>query len=552
MLLTIHDLCVTVPTAAGPVRILRDVTLTVQPGETVGLVGESGSGKSTTSRAVLRLTPDGSETSGTVTVCDTDAGDPGGIRDIRSNRAAMIFQDPRSSLNPVRRIGDSATERLVHVHGISKAEARSRLIALFTEVGLRDPEALLGKYPHQLSGGMLQRVVIAAALSTDPELLLADEATSALDVTTQAEVLATLRRLRVERKLGVLFITHDLQLAAAYCDRVYVMKDGTVVDEQPGGTVFVNPTNPYTKALADATPRLPEPDEVADREPAGLGAASTPALVARGLSKTYPASRFGPPVTAARDIGFAVPRGGSIGLVGESGSGKSTVARMIVGLTRPDAGTVTINGRERVWKARGKQARRARAREAQMVFQDPYGSLDRRMSVEATLGDTLRRQHPGESRRDIDARIGTLLDRVGLASALRHSRPFQLSGGQRQRVAIARALAVDPAVLVLDEAVSALDVSVQAQILGLLDEVRRESGVSLVFVSHDLAVVARVTEEIVVMYGGEAVERGGTGDVLLHPRHAYTKMLLSSAPGPGWQPERVAELRATFATEVHK
>jgi peptide/nickel transport system ATP-binding protein len=252
--LKVHDLTLTVPGH----RILRGVSLEVGAGETVGLVGESGSGKSTTARAVLRLVPEGAQTSGSISVCGVSPGAPEGVRAIRTEHAAMIFQDPRSALNPVRRIGDSATERLVHVHGVPKAEATRRLVGLMAEVGLRDPEALLRRYPHQLSGGMLQRVVIAAALSTDPKVLLADEATSALDVTTQAEVLALLRRLRRERELAVLFITHDLLLAGAFCDRVYVMKDGLIVDEQPGKTVFVDPANPYTKALADATPRLPE------------------------------------------------------------------------------------------------------------------------------------------------------------------------------------------------------------------------------------------------------------------------------------------------------
>jgi len=256
MLLEIHDLSLSVPGH----RILRDVSLEVGTGEAVGLVGESGSGKSTTARAVLQLVPDGAHTSGSISVCGVGVSpdDPESIRAIRTEHAAMIFQDPRSSLNPVRRIGDSATERLVHVHGVPQAEATRRLVDLMAEVGLRDPGNLLRRYPHQLSGGMLQRVVIAAALSTNPKVLLADEATSALDVTTQAEVLALLRRLRRERELAVLFITHDLLLAGAFCDRVYVMKDGSIVDEQPGKTVFVDPANPYTKALADATPRLPE------------------------------------------------------------------------------------------------------------------------------------------------------------------------------------------------------------------------------------------------------------------------------------------------------
>ncbi|MCI2423867.1 ATP-binding cassette domain-containing protein [Saccharopolyspora sp. K220] len=273
----------------------------------------------------------------------------------------------------------------------------------------------------------------------------------------------------------------------------------------------------------------------------------TDALVVSGLTKTYPARRGGMPVAAAKQIGFRLPKGGSLGLVGESGCGKTTLARMIVGLAVPDAGTVTIDGRDRQWRPRGRKARLARAREAQMVFQDPYGSLDRRLTVENALRDVLRRHQPHLTPAAVGERIQALLDRVGLGGSTAESRPHQLSGGQRQRVAIAKALAVDPTVLVLDEAVSALDVSVQAQILALLNEIRRESGVSLVFVSHDLAVVAEVTDQILVMHEGESVEHGSTGDVLCSPRHPYTELLMSSAPGPDWQPERVSELRAVFA-----
>lgn len=258
MLLEIDDLHLTVEMPDGPRHILRGVSLAVAKGETVGLVGESGSGKSTTARAALQLLPRGAHTTGRISVCDMEVTtDSKQVHDVRANRAGMIFQDPRSALNPVRRIGDSATERLRLVHGLSASEARARILDLFVEVGLRDPEELLRCYPHQLSGGMLQRVVIAAALSTDPELLLADEATSALDVTTQAEVLAVLRRLRRERELGVLFITHDLLLAAAYCDRVYVMRNGQVVDEQPAASLFEDPQHDYTRSLAEATPQLP-------------------------------------------------------------------------------------------------------------------------------------------------------------------------------------------------------------------------------------------------------------------------------------------------------
>lgn len=258
MLLDIEDLTLKVPST----EILRGVSLQVDTGETVGLVGESGSGKSTTARAALRLFPDDATTTGTVTVCGSEilSATPAEVQRVRANDAAMIFQAPRTALNPVRRIGDSATERLVQVHGVGKLAARAKIVELFAEVGLLDPERLLRQYPHQLSGGMLQRVVIAAALSINPRLVLADEATSALDVTTQAEVLALLRRLRAERDLGVLFITHDLHLAAAYCDRVYVMRDGVIVDHQPGATIFEHPANEYTRALADAVPKLPERD----------------------------------------------------------------------------------------------------------------------------------------------------------------------------------------------------------------------------------------------------------------------------------------------------
>lgn len=264
MLLDIEDLHLSVPTADGPRPILRGVSLNVETGETVGLVGESGSGKSTTARAALRLLPDDAELSGRLTVCEHEmaGGDRAEIRALRLGKAAMIFQEPRAVLNPVRRIGDSATERLVHVHGESKATAKKKLLGLFEEVGLRDGARLMRMYPHQLSGGMLQRVVIASALSTNPQLLLADEPTSALDVTTQAEVLVLLRRLRRERSLGVLFITHDLHLAAAYCDRVYVMREGVVVEHQPGATIFTDPQHEYTRALVAAAPELPERQEV--------------------------------------------------------------------------------------------------------------------------------------------------------------------------------------------------------------------------------------------------------------------------------------------------
>lgn len=280
---------------------------------------------------------------------------------------------------------------------------------------------------------------------------------------------------------------------------------------------------------------------------AAHGITGPPAVTVRGLTKIYPGGRRRSDIIAARDVSFSLAPGESLGVVGESGSGKSTVAKMVLGLIRPTAGTITIVGDDRTKKARGSRQRLARAKAVQMVFQDPYGSLDRRMSVQRAVDDTLRRHHPQKSREERQARIAELLSSVRLPSHTAESFPHQLSGGQRQRVAIAKALAVEPAVLVLDEAVSALDVSVQAQILDLLGDIRHATGVSLIVVSHDLAVISQVTDKVLVMYLGEPVETGFTHDVLVHPWHPYTKMLLSSAPGPRWQPERVAELRATFA-----
>jgi peptide/nickel transport system ATP-binding protein len=438
----------------------------------------------------------------------------------------MVFQDPRSGINPVRRVGDFVTEALVRAHGWTQARARERALELLTVVGLPDPERHLGQFPHELSGGMLQRVMIAAALAASPRLLLCDEPTTALDVTTQAEIVKLLQTQRAERGVGMLFVTHDLNLAASICDRVVVMRGGAVVEEGDVGSVFASPAQPYTRELIAATPTVR--GELATRTPAAVREGSTPALTVAGLGKTYRSG--GREIVALRDVSFGVPSGRSLGIVGESGSGKSTIARILVGLEAPDAGEVTVAGAPAPTAGRVARAERlARARRVQIVFQDPYQSLDPRIPIGRAVADTLA-LHDGLTGDAARQRVLALFAGVGLTAEHADAIPRRLSGGQRQRAAIAKALAVEPDLLVLDEATSALDVSVQAQVLDVLERIRVERGQSIVFVSHDLAVVRRVCDEVVVLRAGEVVERGAPDTLLTAPSHPYTRLLVESIP----------------------
>ena len=409
---------------------------------------------------------------------------------------------------------------------------------------------------------MLQRVMIAGALTTSPRLLVCDEPTSALDVTTQAEIVRILRHQQATRGMGMLFITHDLNLASALCDRVYVIHSGLIVEQGSAQSVFANPQAPYTKRLVAATPSItstvarpasagelsPDPFEAPDAPlgrapadqatPAPAAGPAEPVLEARGLTKTY-SIRGAHALRAVDDVSFSVDRGAALALVGESGSGKSTLARMLVGLERPDEGDILVNGVSRSTRPGSRAERLQRARAVQIVFQDPYLSLDPRIPAGTAIEDALRLHAPSRHLH-ARARVLTLLDQVGLAEKHAQARPRTLSGGQRQRVAIARALAASPDILVLDEATSALDVSVQAQVLDLIDEIRRERGLTLVFVSHDLAVVRRVCETTSVMRHGKVVESGATVELLEHPRHPYTRLLIDSIPRPDWSLDAIA------------
>ncbi|WP_217180861.1 ABC transporter ATP-binding protein [Streptomyces sp. AC495_CC817] len=521
-LLDIHDLTLDLPNG---VRLLHGIALAVAPGETVGLVGESGSGKSLTARAVLGLLPDRASVGGSVTVEGRSPLRPGADRQgIRRHDAAMVFQDPRAGINPMRTIGDHVTEALRLCEGWPRDAALARAAELLEAVRLPAPAEHLAQHPHELSGGMLQRVMIAGALSASPKLLVCDEPTTALDVTTQAEIVQVLRELCARTGMGMLFITHDLNLAGSLCDRLVVMKDGAVVEEGPAAQVLTAPTAEYTRRLVAATPRLSGAVDV----PAA--ATAEPQLAVAGVGKTY-RRRGRADVAAVADAALVIPRGGALAVVGESGSGKSTLARMIVGLEQPDAGEIRIGGRAMTGVPRTRAERLERAKSVQMVFQDPYLSLDPRIPAGRAIEDVLR-LHTGRTGGAARERAVELLTAVGLSEEHLSARPRTLSGGQRQRVAIARALAVEPELLVMDEATSALDVSVQAQVLDLVAGIRREQGLTLLFISHDLAVVRRVCADTIVMRRGRIVEAGPTEQLLGSPQHEYTRLLIDSVPVP--------------------
>jgi peptide/nickel transport system ATP-binding protein len=530
-LLRIENLSLTLPPGGDRRFAVEDMTLSVHPNEIVCLVGESGSGKSMTAHAVLGLLPPGvGVASGRIAFRGTDltALDPAALRRVRGGDIAMIFQEPLSALNPLHRVGRQIAESLeVHAGGVSRADGRGRVEALLADVGLPDPPVLARSYPFQLSGGQRQRVMIAMALANDPALLLADEPTTALDVTTQRQVLDLIRKIQAERRMGVLFITHDFGVVADLADRVVVMREGRIVEEGAGRTVLRAPAHPYTRTLIEAVP---------GRRPVAAGPAATaapadPILAVERLRKTFVTRQglFRPPrrVNAVDDVSFAVGAGETVAIVGESGSGKSTLGRIILRLADPDGGSMRFAGEE-VGALRG-EALRAYRRKVQIVFQDPFASLNPRQKV----GDAIARGPMafGAPRAEAEATARRLLGRVGLDPSAAARFPHEFSGGQRQRIAIARALALEPRMLVADEAVSALDVSVQAQVLALLAELKREFGLTLLFITHDLRVAAEIADTILVMRRGRIVERGTPAALFSAPADPYTRELLAAVPG---------------------
>jgi peptide/nickel transport system ATP-binding protein len=509
------------------------VSLAVGQGEIVCIVGESGSGKSMTASAVMRLLPAGAAIArGSIRLDGRDLAllPESEMRKVRGAKIGMIFQDPMSALNPIRRVGDQIAEVFRLHSDLAKAEIRSRVLALLHDVHIRDPERVLRSYPHQLSGGQRQRVMIAMALALRPRVLIADEPTTALDVTIQAQILKLIRELRDKTGTGVLFITHDFGVVADIADRIIVMQSGRIVEQGSAEQVLNAPRHPYTQKLIGAVPSLTVPDTP--------DLSSEDVLVLEGVSKTYGSKGlfgFGYKSThAVKAVNLRLPRGASIGIVGESGSGKSTLARCIVRLLDPDEGSIWLDGID--YTSLAPRELRKRSQSMQMVFQDPFSSLNpRRMAGELVAQGLLEL---GVKKSAARQRAAELFSLVGLDPASLDRYPHEFSGGQRQRIGLARALALEPKVLVADEPVSALDVLVQAQVLELLADLRLRLGISLVFITHDLRVTSQICDLVAVMQNGEIVEQGRTSTVFVSPRHPYTRLLLDSIPGRRW-----AELR---------
>lgn len=544
-LLSIEGLNVTFPGHDTPA--VRDVSLRIGRGEVVALVGESGSGKSVTAKAVMRLIEfGGGRIAGGHAWLDNGKGGrvdlftqpEAAMQKIRGNRIAMIFQEPMTSLNPVLTVGFQLREAVRRHQDVSSAEANRICLEALTQVRLAEPERRLGQYPHELSGGMRQRVMIAMALVCKPDLLIADEPTTALDVTVQAEILALLKAIQRETGMAILFITHDMGVVAEIADRVQVMLRGEVIEDGSVHAVFSAPRHSYTRALLDAAPKLgaAPPPTAKERK------TDAPALSVQNLVVRYPLrggffGRLRANVHAVEDVSFDVAHGETLALVGESGCGKSSLAKAILRLSEPAGGRILLDGAD-ILDFDHAQMMRAR-RGIQMVFQDPFASLNPRKRVADIIAEPLEIHRVG-SRAEIAARVAALLDRVGLPAEAARRFPHEFSGGQRQRVCIARALALNPSVIIADEPVSALDVSIQAQILDLIEEIQQEFNVAILFISHDMAVVEKVADRIAVMYEGELIEIGPRDAVLSAPAHPYTKRLLDAVPiaHPGQRRDR--------------
>jgi peptide/nickel transport system ATP-binding protein len=503
--------------------ILDDVSLDIAPGRITGLVGESGSGKSMTALAMIGLLPRGAETSGHAWLDEGDvlAKTERDMCALRGNRVGMIFQEPMTALNPVKTIGDQVAETLV-IHG--KASRRAALdIARkrLARVGLPEDQFPLGRYPHELSGGQRQRVCIAMAVALNPELLIADEPTTALDVTTQAQILDLLKGLVADEGMSLLLITHDLAVVAGLADHVAVMQAGRIVEQGPTEALFRTMAHAYTAKLFAASSHQPE---------RGGPVVGAPLLTVENAVRDYPTARKGlfgraGRFQAVKGVSFTLRRGESLGLVGESGCGKSTLTRAILGLDRLQGGSIRLDGQE---IHAGPNLDPSIRRRMQVVFQDPYGSFNPRWRVERLVAEPfhLMDQRPADMR----DRVARALDDVGIEPSAMSRYIHEFSGGQRQRIAIARALITNPDLIVLDEAVSALDVSIRAQILDLLARLRADHGLSYLFISHDLSVVQAITDRVMVMRAGEIVERGATAEVFAAPRHAYTQTLIAATP----------------------
>ncbi|WP_144881543.1 dipeptide ABC transporter ATP-binding protein [Microbacterium paraoxydans] len=562
--LQVQDLTV----SYGDVMPVQGITFAVRPGERIGLVGESGSGKSLTALSIMRLN-DGATLGGSIRLRDREllTLSPREMTRVRGGEIAMVYQDPMSSLNPVRTIGHQLVEAIRLHDRVSAAAARARAVELLTEVGVPLPEERLGQYPHEFSGGMRQRVMIAMAMSSRPAVLIADEPTTALDVTTQSRIIDLLDRLAEDHGTAVVLITHDLGVAAGFCERIHVMRHGRVVEEGPVDRIYAAPEHPYTQALlgavVDLTVDVQQPirtaAEVLERGTEPLAEAGSISAVDRaresgdvlvdvqGVSKVFTLGS-GRRVTAVDDVSFRIRRGETVGLVGESGSGKSTVSKAVLALGGIDGGSVVFDG-QRPHDLRGEELRRLRKR-MQMVFQDPFSALNRRQTVAQIIEAPLRAHGIG-TRVSRAEKVRETMHRVRLDEEFAHRLPRSMSGGQCQRVSIARSLVLEPEFLVLDESVSALDVSIQAQVLNLLRELQAELGLTYLFISHDLAVIRYMSSTVAVMQQGRIVEIGARDALFANPQHEYTRGLMAAIPvaDPVLERRRRAEAAALWQAQ---
>ena len=534
-LLSIENLTIDLPSWAERPHAVEDVSVALGRNEIVCIVGESGSGKSVMARAVLGLFPSRHvrPSAGRILFRGENllAVTEPRLRQLRGSRLAMIFQEPMTALNPLLTIGRQI-EEAIEVHQRQWSDRRKRVLDMLASVHLPDPLAIYGAYPHQISGGQRQRAMIAMALVLEPDVLIADEPTTALDVTTQAQILALIREVQRARHMGVLFITHDFGVVAEIAHRIVVMQHGRVVEQGTATQILESPREDYTRMLLQAVPNLvPARDKDFSHQVVALRVA--------GLQKSYRSRRTlfgrgGRSVHAANAVHFDVRRGETLGIVGESGSGKSTVARCVTRLIEPDAGEIRLGDVD--FASLSRAGLRPVRKRIQMVFQDPYSSLDPRQTVGSLIaeGPIVHGSPSSKAMR----RARELLELVGLDSRAADRYPHEFSGGQRQRIGLARALALDPEILVADEPVSALDVSVQEQVLRLLADIRDRLGLTMLFITHDLRVAAQVCDSIAVMRDGEIVEMGSTKDVFAQPRHQYTRELLAAVPGRAWSERR--------------
>ncbi|MBS3650521.1 ABC transporter ATP-binding protein [Pseudaminobacter sp. 19-2017] len=566
--LSVSGVTIAVRTEDGVREVVSDLSFELGRGETLCIAGESGSGKSMTSLAIMGLLPEPAAfiKSGSIRLGDQDLASlsESRMRRIRGNRVAMIFQEPMTSLNPVLSIGRQLIEAIETHTSLSRSAARAKAIEALKAVRIPDAEGRLKQYPHELSGGMRQRVMIAMALALKPDVLIADEPTTALDVTVQGEVLELLRDLQRENGTSVILITHDMGVVAEMADRVIIMRHGRMVEEGRAADIFARPQADYTRELLAAVPRIGGGREAVSAPPLtppdkGEGDSSrdanAPVASVRDLHVRFDLhggffGRVDRRVHAVEGVNFAIASNETLSLVGESGCGKSTTAKAIAGLV-PYTGNISIGGRDLV--GLGRDDRKAVRRDVQMIFQDPFASLDPRMRVGDLVAEPLVIHGIG-NRQERQDRVAALFERVGLSADQMERYPHEFSGGQRQRICIARALALRPKLIIADESVSALDVSVQARVLGLLKDLQREFGVAYLFISHDMAVVENISDRVAVMYLGQIVEMGTRDQIFSNPRHPYTRRLIEAVPipDPARRRERFARLEAEIPSPVRR